>query len=78
MSVIPMSNKKYCCGTMKYQLNLRCDQHPDPLDCVDQLIYYSPKADQYGIIIHDGGSSFSVIQYCPWCGARLPESKREA
>jgi hypothetical protein len=61
---------------MKYQLNLRCDQHPDPFDCADILISYSPEWEEYGIIIHDGGSSRSVIQYCPWCGTKLPESKR--
>lgn len=62
---------------MKYQLNLRSDQHPDPLDCADILIYHSKTWNEYGIIIHDGGASYSVIQYCPWCGAKLPESKRE-
>jgi Domain of unknown function (DUF6980) len=31
---------------------------------------------EYGIIIHDGGSSHIVINYCPWCGARLPDSQR--
>jgi hypothetical protein len=62
---------------MESQLNLRCDQHPDPLDCADILIFHSEQLDEYGIIIHDGGSSYSVIQYCPWCGIKLPESKRE-
>ena len=52
-----------------------CDQHPDRSDCPDCLLAYSPKFDEYGLIIHDGGSSRVSIQYCPWCGARLPESK---
>ena len=25
-----------------------------------------------GIIIHDGGQSFIKINYCPWCGRKLP------
>jgi hypothetical protein len=29
------------------------------------------------MIVHDGGSSFIEISFCPWCGAKLPESKRE-
>jgi len=61
---------------MEFQLNQRCDQHPDPFDCADVLIYYSEQHDEYGIIIHDGGASYSVLKYCPWCGVNLPESKR--
>jgi hypothetical protein len=67
-----VSDKKYCCETMRYQLNLQCDQHPGTLDCADILVCHSEQSDEYGIIIHDGGSSYSVIQYCPWCGTKLP------
>ena len=35
------------------------------------------KFDEYGLIIHDGGSSYIDIKYCPWCGSKLPESKRD-
>jgi hypothetical protein len=38
---------------------------------------YIPKFDEYGIIVHDGGTSMVRIQFCPWCGTRLPESKRD-
>jgi hypothetical protein len=38
---------------------------------------YHPTFDEYGIIVHDGGPSFVVIAYCPWCGVGLPESKRD-
>jgi Domain of unknown function (DUF6980) len=70
-----MSDKRYCCERMELQVNRRCDQHPEPFDCADILIYHSEKAEQYGLIIHDSGSSYSVIQYCPWCGNKLTESK---
>jgi hypothetical protein len=34
--------------------------------------------NEYGIIVHDGGSSSSItIAFCPWCGAQLPESLRD-
>ena len=39
-------------------------------------IQYSPKFREYGILYLDGGSSFQIINYCPWCGNRLPESLR--
>lgn len=62
---------------MTSALNQRCDMHPDPFDCADNLLYYSSRFDEYGIIIHDGGASSSLIKYCPWCGTKLPESKRD-
>jgi hypothetical protein len=61
---------------MAGRVNYRCETHPDVFDCPDNLIYYSAKFDEYGIIIHDGGSSFIVISFCPWCGTKLPESRR--
>ena len=38
---------------------------------------YIPKFREYGLIFHDGGTAFSVIDYCPWCGTRLPPSERD-
>jgi len=55
-----------------------CDQHPDRHDCPDALIHYSPELGEYGLYIHDGGSSIATIEFCPWCGAdlrRLPDYK---
>lgn len=49
----------------------------DPFSCPDVLVIYSPKFDEYGIVVHDGGQSYVLIQFCPWCGDRLPESKRD-
>jgi len=28
------------------------------------------------LIVHDGGRSVVEIRFCPWCGCRLPNSKR--
>jgi hypothetical protein len=52
---------------MKYYLELK-----DPI-----IVKYIPKFDEYGIIVNDGGHSFIVIKYCPWCGKELPKSKRD-
>ena len=46
--------------------------HPDPSDCPDGLIAAPENGAEFGIRIHDGGSSFVSIRYCPWCGAQLP------
>ncbi|MBU2978787.1 hypothetical protein [Alteromonas sp. C1M14] len=69
---------KHCCQEMEKSVTLDCDQHPDIYSCPDVLVRYIPKFDEYGIIIHDGGSAASEIKFCPWCGNTLPESKRDA
>ncbi|MER8013661.1 DUF6980 family protein [Streptomyces griseoluteus] len=67
----------HCCEAMARQVNLPCDEHADPFSCPDALIEFSAKFQEYGLIIHDGGTSSSAIAFCPWCGRRLPESQRE-
>jgi hypothetical protein len=56
---------------------MTCDQHPDPLECPDILIYYNPRHDEYALPVRDGGPSYVPIRYCPWCGVPTPESKRD-
>ncbi|MGE7184225.1 DUF6980 family protein [Peribacillus sp. NPDC006672] len=67
----------HCCETMKDQVNIKCKIHVSSFDCPDILITYNKKFDEYGLIIHDGGSSSIEITYCPWCGSKLPDSKRD-
>ena len=67
----------HCCDEMRTQVEQKCDVHPDPFNCPDNLVYYSARFNEYGLIVHDGGSSVIRIRFCPWCGARLPESTRE-
>lgn len=67
----------HCCEEMRTQVERVCDQHPDRFDCPDCLVTFLPQFREYGLLIHDGGSSFCRIWFCPWCGARLPESLRE-
>jgi hypothetical protein len=62
---------------MTEAVDYRCGQRPDPFECPDCLIYYEARFDEYGIIIHDGGHSYTLIDSCPFCGTRLPESKRD-
>ena len=61
---------------MKLQVEYQCDQHPDLSECPDALIHYSESFDEYGLIIHDS-PAISHIHFCPWCGTKLPDSKRD-
>ncbi len=62
---------------MTRRLTLDCSTHSDPYECPDVLVTYDEKFDEHGLIIHDGGSSHLLISFCPWCGRRLPDSKRD-
>jgi hypothetical protein len=55
---------------MDYDLNQKCDLHQDRLECPDALI--DVVRGGYGLIIHDGTRSVIEINFCPWCGAKLP------
>jgi hypothetical protein len=63
---------------MTHFINWSCKQHSNPFDCPDCIMLYFNKFDEYGIPIHDGGTSCIIIKYCPWCGKKLPKSKRKS
>jgi hypothetical protein len=68
---------KHCCDRMRAEVARNYGVGVARFRCPDSLVEYVPKFDEYGIIVHDGGSSKVQILFCPWCGARLPESKRD-
>ena len=63
--------KPQCCLKMKYYLTF--DKRTKEIN-PDAIIRVSGKTNDYGIPIHDGGSSFIKIDYCPWCGKALKGS----
>ena len=69
--------RRHCCQAMTQGVTYRCPEHPNPFDCGDTLVVYAPPFDEYGLMVHDGGASYVLIRHCPWCGARLPESRRD-
>jgi hypothetical protein len=62
---------KPCCDDMRWQLEFRCADHADLSDCPDSLVVVLENPARFGIRVHDGGTSFVAIRYCPWCGANL-------
>ena len=59
-----------CCDWMQAQLDLKCPEHDDLAECPDSLVTRW-RNGEYGLRVHDGGSSAITISYCPWCGASL-------
>jgi hypothetical protein len=53
-----------------------CDDMAQALSAEEGSVIFVPKFREYGIPINDGGTSYKVIQYCPWCGRLLPASLR--
>lgn len=68
---------QHCCDDMQEQVDSSCTQCDSRFDCPDCLIHYLPRFREYGIMVHDGGTSFVTISFCPWCGHELPTSERE-
>jgi hypothetical protein len=64
-----------CCKRMQAQLHLACPEHEDLSRCPDSLVARWP-GGEYGLRVHDGGSAVVKIEYCPWCGTRLPGPSR--
>jgi hypothetical protein len=59
-----------CCEALAAQLNWSCDKHASPSECPDALVGCFADG-RFGLFVHDGGTSYVEIKYCPWCGARL-------
>ena len=57
---------KFCCQMM--QDNIRDKQIP---------LIYQRKYRQFGIEVMDGGTSYILIKYCPFCGKKLPSQLRD-
>lgn len=64
----------YCCDNMENHSIFDCENCVDEWECPDTLIgrfVGHEWKNSFGIIIHDGGTSMSIIEYCPWCGVNL-------
>jgi hypothetical protein len=63
--------KKYCCINMAYRLIEEKKSKGKAKIDFDSIMTHYKKGNVFGIPIHDGGSSFIKIDYCPWCGKLL-------
>lgn len=73
----PRGWKTHCCAGMDAQANFVCSDHEDLWDCSHVFVYYSSTWNEYAIenlTRTDNG----ILDYCPYCGTKLPESRRGA
>lgn len=73
---------KMCCEDMErksYCIDQKIILSEDSIE--DKIVYYSSKFNEYGLPIYDGengrATSYILIRYCPWCGEKLPKSRRD-
>lgn len=65
-----------CCLEMQYHLiefykeKQELIDNPDYVN-YDSIIMFDKTSNLFGIPIHDGGSSYIKINFCPWCGKSL-------
>ncbi len=58
-----MISNNNCCQNMAYYIQ-------------NEVVSYNEVFDEYGIIVHEDDVSTIIIEYCPWCGKKLPISQR--
>jgi len=69
--------KVFCCESMKENTLLQQPNDDVAFASSDKLIYYNEIFGEYGLIVHDGGQSYIIVNFCPWCGKKLPISERD-
>ena len=57
-----VGRRRYCCKQMKYAVEHVCRIHTSLFECPDNIVYYSPRFREYGIILHNSLSFFSTTQ----------------
>lgn len=73
--------KSFCCDEMKENIYFIGEKKVYNGDVNNKVVYYSSRFNEFGILIYDGlngiATSYILISHCPWCGKKLPESKRD-
>ena len=64
-----LSYKKYCCVEMAYHLIKDKESKNQKGINYDSVV--TKRRGNFGLPIHDGGNSYILINYCPWCGSKL-------
>ncbi|MBC7450123.1 MAG: hypothetical protein H7259_01395 [Cytophagales bacterium] len=62
---------KYCCIQIAYYLIEEKKSKGKEEINYDSIITCNSKRKSFGLPIHDGGSSYIKIYFCPWCGQKL-------
>lgn len=67
----------HCCSKMKDAVESVCDEHTDRSIVRMRWSAIPRSLMSMASSCTHGGSSIVAVEFCPWCGAKLPESKRD-
>ena len=68
--------KQHCCAEMTSQVNTTSVLGASALGgSTDQRVYWSPVFEEYGLLCQPS-TEILRIQFCPFCGVKLPDSRR--
>lgn len=68
---------KFCCEEMKDRVFVIDYTSKADVETKTNIIRYFPHFREFGIP-STGDCSYYLLNYCPWCGSKLPDSLREA
>jgi hypothetical protein len=66
--------RAHCCDQMR--THVEAVTEPPALATSDRPVVYDAVFDEY-CLPHGPALATPLITFCPWCGATLPESKRD-
>ncbi len=67
--------ERYPCVHLAYYTAVWFADRADAGTTQNVAIVYNPRFDEFGIHLYD--RSVLGIRYCPWCGKKTPESRRD-
>ena len=67
--------RDHCCPALRNHLQVIVEAPQEPV--ADRPVLYDAVFDEYRLVIADRIPDRTTITWCPWCGCRLPPSKRE-
>jgi hypothetical protein len=65
------------CVHMAFHATFQCEDHPELNRCSTATILYNERFDEYAIGSRGGPGDNFGISNCPWCGVKLPDSRRD-
>jgi hypothetical protein len=54
-----------------------CERMALALSGTEYPLRYYDRFREYSVLVIDGGESVLIIEYCPFCGVKLPRSVRD-
>ena len=66
---------KHCCKTMDFFV-FEDNKTMEEAALEDKLICFRANIQEYGIPCIGCSDSYYRLSYCPWCGKKLPKSRR--